>query len=535
MSEKEQQQKEVEERKPLSVVSKLCYGLGGMAVDIFWTVLGAYTNIFLVEVAQLPPLFGTSVVFGGRAIDAVCNFIIGPLIDRTDTRWGKIKPWILGSGLLLIPIYILVWYVPEVGLEGKLAWYILLYICLMFVKTALSISSRALVVFLSHDSQDRDSATVYRGLFVLMGIVAGMAIHGQIVASYEQAKFDPCTNKFDNSTNSTNITVDNTYLKEVKTGYLISAGIIAGLTFLCVLGVLIGTTERKDISKTSQRQHYQSFIKTIKAVLTFRPNVYILLIFFNIALTLSILLGTSVLFIQYSLDLAEQVQNAMLAFVLSAAVSMILMGKVVAKLGKRTSFMCYQLAIIPPALGLQFIPERNLAVLIVVCIFLGFSGSAGFFIPWAMLNDIVDAYSLQADRRLDTVFFSMALSMNSFTTTLGLGLTTIALEIGGYKTGDCVQPASVGTSLGILVSVFPAVCSLCAVVLIWRYPITEQRREEIQKQLEIRKKLDKDNQAQDSELKDVGKDSKRWSGTTKSFEEETSPLSVPDLSVSVDQ
>ncbi|CAH1267144.1 MFSD2A [Branchiostoma lanceolatum] len=426
VSESEQQEHD-EERKPLSVVSKLCYGLGGMAVDIFWTVLGAYTNIFLVKVAQLPPLFGTSVVFGGRTIDAACNFIIGPLIDRTDTQWGKIKPWILGSGLLLIPIYVLVWYVPDVGLEGKLVWYILLYVFLMFIKTALSISSRALVVFLSHDSQDRDSATVYRGLFVLLGIVAGITIHGQIVASYEQAKFDPCSNS-SVSTNSTNGTVDNIYLAEVKTGYLISSGIIASLTFVCILGVLIGTTERKATSKTSQQQHYQSFINTIKAVLTFRPNVFLLLIFFNVALTLAILLGTSVLFIQYKLDLAEQVQNAMLAFVLSAAISMVLMGKVVAKLGKRTSFMCYQLAIIPPALGLQFIPERSLAVLIVVCILLGFSGSAGFFIPWAMLNDIVDAYSLQADRRLDTVFFSVALSMNSFTTTLGLGLTTIALE-----------------------------------------------------------------------------------------------------------
>ncbi|KAI8495379.1 Cyclin-dependent kinase-like 5 [Branchiostoma belcheri] len=461
------EEKEEEEGKPLSVVSKLCYGLGGMAVDTFWTVLGAYTSIFLVEVAQLPPLFGTSVVFGGRAIDAACNFIIGPLINRTETRWGKIKPWILGSGLLLMPIYILVWYVPEVGLEGKLAWYILLYVLLMFVKTALSISSRALVVFLSHNSQDRDSATVYRGLFVLLGIVAGMAIHGQIVASYEQAQFDPCTN----STNSTNSTMDNSSLAEVKTGYLISAGVIAGLTLVCVLGLLIGTTERKDISNTSKQQHSQSLIMMIKSVLTFRPNVFLLLIFTNVSLTLAILLGTSVLYIQYKLDLADQVQNAMLAFVLSAAVSMVLMGKVVAKLGKRISFMCYQLAIIPLAIGLQFIPERSLAVLIVVCILLGFANSAGFYIPWAMLNDIVDEYSLQADRRLDTVFFSVALSINSFTTTVGLGLTTIALE----------------------------------------------------------KKSERDNQVPDSELTELGKDQQRWysSGTTESSsEDKTPPLSV---------
>ncbi|XP_035665662.1 sodium-dependent lysophosphatidylcholine symporter 1-B-like isoform X2 [Branchiostoma floridae] len=235
----------VGERKPLSLVSKICFGLSGF-LDMPWTVFGAYANIYLVEIAQLPPLFGTSVAFGGRALDAVCNFIVAPLIEKTDTRWGKIKPWLLGSLLLFAPMYTLVWYDPDVVLEGKLAWYLVLYILFTLAKTALAVSTRTYVMYLSPDSEDRDSATAYRGLFGLVSMIAGIAIHGQIVASYTKVQIGPCANGTNNPVNTTNSTMDHALLAEEKTGYLISAGVIAAITFVCILAPVVGTTEQRD-------------------------------------------------------------------------------------------------------------------------------------------------------------------------------------------------------------------------------------------------------------------------------------------------
>ncbi|CAH1250077.1 MFSD2A [Branchiostoma lanceolatum] len=133
-------------------------------------------------------------------------------------------------------------------------------------------------------------------------------------------------------------------------------------------------------------------------------------------------------------------------------------------------------ALIPATLALQFLPIRSAVSVLITAALLGLSGSAGFVIPWAMVSDVIDDYSLQTGRRLDTWFFNMALSVHSLNTTPGLGLTTITLEIGGYKTGACFQPESVGTSLRMLVSVVPAASSLLCVGLMWKYPISEDRR-----------------------------------------------------------
>ncbi|CAH1266388.1 MFSD2A [Branchiostoma lanceolatum] len=148
-------------RKPLSIVTKLCYGIGGIGPDLIWLVFGAYTSTFLVQVAQLPPLFATSVIFGSRAIDILCNFAFSPLIDRTNTRWGKAKPWIVASLLVITVTNALIWYVPDVGTDGKLVWYVLLYVLMKLAMSGFHIPYRTYVMFLTDDGSDRDSAVLY--------------------------------------------------------------------------------------------------------------------------------------------------------------------------------------------------------------------------------------------------------------------------------------------------------------------------------------------------------------------------------------
>eukprot|EP00058_Branchiostoma_floridae_P009412 XP_002594900.1 hypothetical protein BRAFLDRAFT_110767 [Branchiostoma floridae] len=199
-------------RKPLSVVAKLCYGIGGAGIEITWTVLGAYTSTFLVQVAQMPPLFATSIIFGSRVVDVFCNFILGPLIDRTNTRWGKAKPWIMVSQLIIAVMNALIWYVPDVGTDGKLAWYILLYTVMKIAMSGFSISHRTYLMFLSDDNSDRDSAVLYRSLVMVGGTVGGMALHGQILASYRRSDFDACDNNATYGANNTNSSMDDASL-----------------------------------------------------------------------------------------------------------------------------------------------------------------------------------------------------------------------------------------------------------------------------------------------------------------------------------
>ncbi|XP_066285740.1 sodium-dependent lysophosphatidylcholine symporter 1-like [Branchiostoma lanceolatum] len=477
-------------RKPLSVVTKLCYGIGGIGPDLIWLVFGAYTSTFLVQVAQLPPLFATSVIFGSRAIDIFCNFAFSPLIDRTNTRWGKAKPWIVASLLIITVTNALIWYVPDVGTDGKLVWYVLLYVLMKLAMSGFHIPYRTYVMFLTDDGSDRDSAVLYRTGLALGGLVGGSAIHGQILALFRRSEYDACdmiNTTYTYGANNTNSSMDVASLEMTKKGYLISSAALCLVTLVGWLTVSFGTTERKDISTTSGGEgSAKSLLRTLKTVLTFRPNVYLLLAYCCIQASVSIVHGAIALYVEYSLDLEDQIENVILAFMVSSALAMPVVALVVSKIGKKTSYLCFQLVAIPLFIGFQFVPSGSLAVYAIV-IGHGFSSGAHFFIPWALMSDIIEDCYLQTKERLDTAFFAVLLSTNSVGITVGLITATIGLEIGGYEIGSCIQPESVGSAMRTLLSIFTSALVFVGVLFIWKFPITEERQKEIMEAVKKRK------------------------------------------------
>ncbi|CAH1252914.1 MFSD2A [Branchiostoma lanceolatum] len=472
--------------KPLSVVAKLCYGVGGVGYDVLWIVFGAYTSIFLVDVAQMPPLFATSIIFGSRIVDIFCNVVMGPLIDRTSTRWGKTKPWIVVSTLFMTLTNALIWYVPDVGTNGRLAWYIILYTVMVLAWSGFAIAYRAILMFLSDDSSERDSVIMYRAMFNVVGAVVGTAMHGQILASYRRSEHDPCDNVTYSANSSTNSSEGEPSLEMTRTGYMISSATLCCLLMLSLTAIVFGTTERKDISATSGGERGQNILRTAMTVLSFRPNMYFLLAYFFIQVPLSIGHGSIALYVQYSLDLEDQIENVFLVFMASSAIAVPIIGWVVSKLGKRISYVCFELAAIPVYIGFQFIPNGSFSVY-AVTVGVGFTALAQIVIPWLMVSDIIEDCYLQTGERLDTPFIAIFLSTNSLAITVGLITATVGLEIGGYKLGSCNQPDMVGSALRILVSTCTSVLAFVGVVFAWRYPITEERRKEIIEAINKRK------------------------------------------------
>ncbi|XP_035663269.1 sodium-dependent lysophosphatidylcholine symporter 1-B-like isoform X2 [Branchiostoma floridae] len=472
--------------KPLSVVAKLCYAFGAVGNEVLWIVFGAYTSIFLVDVAQMPPLFATSIIFGSRVVDILCNVVMGPMIDRTNTRWGKTKPWIVTSALFMTVTNAFIWYVPDVGTGGKLAWYIILYVVMVLAWSGFAIAYRAFVMFLSDDIAERDSAIQYRAIFTIGGTVVGMIMYGQILASFRRSEHDSCDNITYSANNSTNGSVDGVSLEMTRTGYMVSSAAVCGLLLLSLTAVVFGTTERKDISATSGGKRGQNMFKTAKIVLTFRPNVYFLLAFFFVQVPLSIGHGAIALYVQYSLDLEDQIENVILALMVASAAAVPVIGLVVSKVGRKTAYICFELAAVPVFIGFQFVPKGSLVVF-PITIGIGVTTLAQMYIPWLMMTDIIEDCYLQTGERLDTPFVAIFLSINSLAITVGLIMGTIGLEIGGYKLGSCVQPDTVGSALRILSSICTSVLTFIGVVFAWRYPITEDRRKEITEAINKRK------------------------------------------------
>src|ERR687890_54686 len=146
----------------LSVREKVGYGIGDAAANlIFQTMvifqLAFYTDTFGITAAAAGTLFLVVRVF-----DAVFDPLMGVLADRTNTKWGKFRPWVLWTA---VPFGIMGWLTfvtPDLSPSGKLAWAYVTYIVLMMVYSANNLPYSALSGVMTGDVAERTSLSQYR-------------------------------------------------------------------------------------------------------------------------------------------------------------------------------------------------------------------------------------------------------------------------------------------------------------------------------------------------------------------------------------
>lgn len=159
----------------LSVKEKIGYGLGDTASNLYFQMyinflLFYYTDVFGIPAAVTGTLFLLS-----RFWDAVNDPMMGVIADRTNSRWGKFRPYLIWIMVPLAVIGVLMFTTPDLDMQGKIIYAYVTYILMMMAYTAINIPYSALLGVLSPDSKQRTSASTYRfvlafaGAFIVQG------------------------------------------------------------------------------------------------------------------------------------------------------------------------------------------------------------------------------------------------------------------------------------------------------------------------------------------------------------------------------
>lgn len=163
-------------KRPLSLSTKLAYGTGDLGPAMVSMIKGFFLLNFLINIAGLSPLSAGSVLLIGKIWDAVNDPIVGTLTDRTRTRWGRRRPWLLFGSVPFGLAFFLHFIVPS-GLSstGLFWYYVVVGILLDAGFTAVNVPYAALTPELSSDNQERTDLNMYRFSFsVLGGLVAAL-------------------------------------------------------------------------------------------------------------------------------------------------------------------------------------------------------------------------------------------------------------------------------------------------------------------------------------------------------------------------
>jgi GPH family glycoside/pentoside/hexuronide:cation symporter len=152
----------------LSIIEKVGYSLGDSAANFIFQTVMMFLMLFYTDVLGIAPASIAWIFLLTRILDAVNDPMMGAIADRTKTRWGKFRPWVLWSAIPFGAIGILMFTVPNFGNTGKIIWALLTYNAMMMIYTVNNVPYSSLTGVLTGDSVERTSLTQYRFIFAML-------------------------------------------------------------------------------------------------------------------------------------------------------------------------------------------------------------------------------------------------------------------------------------------------------------------------------------------------------------------------------
>src|SRR3954464_5923280 len=146
----------------LAVGEKLAYGLGDAAANFVFQTQITFLMFFYTDVFGIAAAHAGTILLVSRLLDAFNDPLIGALADRTNSRWGRYRPWILWSALPMAVALVLCYTTPPLGGTGKIIWAVITYNALMAIYAANNIPYSALSGVMTGDTRERTSLASWR-------------------------------------------------------------------------------------------------------------------------------------------------------------------------------------------------------------------------------------------------------------------------------------------------------------------------------------------------------------------------------------
>lgn len=452
---------------------KTAYGFGDMASSMFWKLFGMYLLFFYTDIFGITAAAVGTMFFVTRIWDTFFDPIVGILSDRTISRWGKFRPYILYVAIPFGVIGILTFSTPHFTYTGKLIYAYITYSLMMLVYSLINVPYASLLGVMSPDPKERNTLASFRMAFAFAGGLIALAFIQPLVSFFGQI-----------GKGSTNI----------QRGWELGVGAIALICVLLFLGCFAGVKERV-LPLKKGATHLRNDIGDL-----WKNKPWWILLGSGIAALIfnSIRDGATLYYFKYVIEdiTAFKIGTVVITYstlylVLGQAaniIGVILASPVGNKIGKKSTFLgAMGIATILSIVFFWF--NKNQLILIFLFQFL-ISICAGIIFPllWSMYADIADYSELMSGRRATGLVFSSSSMSQKLGWAIGGALTGWLLAIYGFK-ANIIQGHEAQYGIRMMLSFLPAIGALLSLILIAFYPLSEKRVEEITKELTIKRKV----------------------------------------------
>ncbi|MFI5186855.1 MAG: MFS transporter [Chitinophagales bacterium] len=480
----------------LSVLEKIGYSLGDLAANLIFQTLVTFLAFFYTDVYKIPAGKASFIITFFGFAGAFFNILMGIIADRTNTRWGKYRPWILWTAVPFGVISLLAFSTPHFNESGKIIYAAITYFLLVITYSANNLPYSALSGVLTGDMKERNSLSSYRFVavmvaqFIIQSLLLPLALsigHGDKQKGFEKVMF-----------------------------------VFAIVGIICFIITFLTTRER--VKPVVEQKNPVS--RDLKDLSKNRPWIIMLLLTVLVFITLALKGGMYIYYFKYFLSQtaesnflenigfnhfiaglnkvltgiglgnfewpkdapssANSLFNA--GGILFMIVGIIFSKPLADRFGKRNIFGIFLFLSALSLMMFNFYSSHSVVLVIITQILHGLLYGVTIPILWAMIADVADYSEWKNNRRATAIIFSAMIFGLKVGLSLGGGLGAFLLSKYGYIADAPQQTTAAINGIKMSVSIYPGLIFTIGAALLFWYRINKKMEVTIEADLKARRK-----------------------------------------------
>lgn len=446
--------------------TKVGYSLGGTGDAIAYDFIGSFLLFFLTDLAGLSPAIAGTIIGVAVIWDAITDPILGMLSDRCKSKYGKKRPFLLGSAIPLAVVMMFLFHTVAFDGNAKIAYYVIFTLLFWTAYTCFNIPFFALGGCLSTNTDERTKIRSVAQVFNFIGVFCASALPTFLVGTFRDAGCSEAD------------------------AWQYAVIIIGTIAAICILLSWNSTRGYElDIQDSTDSKRTNNIFKEIKEVMCIKPYLNVLLcqLFFYASYT--IFTSSIMYFASYNLGIGEtQASLIYTGITIGGIIVAILLGPIAVKFDKRNAYIACMLIGGAIMVAGKFMPlESGLMVAVVFAAVVNIGSAGHWTLSYTLLYDVYEIDEFRSGRRRE----GFLMSYFSFCGKLGGAaagfMTGWILELASYDAEAATQTPEALAAIKSLFTVWPGIFCIASGIVIILYPVTRKRFELLLANLELKR------------------------------------------------
>ena len=440
--------------KKLNLKTRLGYGIGDIAICLYWSGVGLYLLYFYTDVVGISPSLAGLIYGIGMFWDAITDPFMGYMAERTRTKWGVYRPYLLFGNIPLALSFILLFWVPP--LEGGALFFFLLFANLLHRTcfTLVSVPFSSLTPRITSDSQERTNLTGFRMLGAQTGTNL-MALLAFPIIFWVGGE-------------------------DESLGFVVLAT-IAGLTALGIHAITFLTVKEPSNDQGIERVG-GSLSEAAKAIGKNGPFWLVFSATLIVGITTIFFGNNLIYYTKYALNLHEHQGTILFTSGIVAFLSIPIWWLISNNIGKKLTWLISSSITLIALLVFYLYEIDTLSELLFLVAFIGFGSGAGGILFWSMLPDTIEYGEVRTGVRSESSLYGFMTFAQKGSIAFAIIIHGLVLDFIGFQANE-VQSDTTISNMKAIMTLIPSIGVALSLVIIYFYPIDAKMHKDLLRRL----------------------------------------------------